>query len=146
MVYHTASCAPCYLRLSSLLVPFIGHAQDTLPNFMVDHAYFGPASFRDPQDSADFLHFRKGLRTVQPTGTKDTTNVQYRMVWREDQHGGLWSVSRGDSSLWQARAYESLDLFMGGTFVTADGRRGVLVVHDIPCGLICRNARYYVED
>ncbi len=68
------------------------------------------------------------------------------MLWREDQHGGLWSVSRGDSSLWEARAYESLDLFLGVHFETADGRRGVLVVHETPCGLICRNARYYVED
>ena len=129
-----------------LLVPFMGHAQDTLPNFMADHAYFGPAWFENSQDSADFVHFRKGLRTVQPTGTKDTTMVHYRMVWQENQHGGLWSVSRGDSSVWQARAYETLDLFMGGPFVTADGRRGVLVVHDTPCGLICRNAYYYVED
>ena len=129
-----------------LLVPFIGHAQDTLPNIMADHAYFGPAWFENPQDSADFLHFRKGLRTVHTTYTKDTTKVQYRMVWREDQHGGLWSVSRGDSSLWQARAYASLDPFMGGPFVTADGRRGVLVVQDIPCGLLCRNAWYYVEE
>ena len=68
------------------------------------------------------------------------------MLWREDQHGGLWSVSRGDSSLWQAREYESLDLSMVNSFLTADGRRGVLVVHETPCGLICRNARYYVEE
>ena len=58
------------------------------------------------------------------------------MVWREDQHGGLWSVSRGDSSVWQAREYASLDPFMGGPFVTADGRRGVLVVHETPCGYL----------
>ncbi|MBL0045236.1 MAG: hypothetical protein IPP33_12845 [Flavobacteriales bacterium] len=129
-----------------LLMPFIGHAQDTLPNYLADHAYFGPARYANATDSADFSHFRNGLRSVHSTGTKDTTKVQYRMVWREDQHGGLWSVSRGDSSVWQAREYESLDLFMGGPFVTADGRRGVLVVHERPCGLICRNAWYYVED
>lgn len=129
-----------------LLVPFIGRAQNTLPSFMADDAYFGPAWFASATDSADFSQFRKGLRTVQPTGTKDTTQVPYRMRWREDQHGGLWSVSRGDSSVWQARETGSLDLFMGGPFVTADGRRGVLVVHDIPCGLICRNTWYYVED
>ena len=99
-----------------LLVPYIGHAQDTLPNLMADHAYFGPARYANATDSADFSQFRNGLRTVQPTGTKDTTQVRYRMVWREDQHGGLWSVSRGDSSLWQARGYESLDLFMGGPY------------------------------
>ncbi len=129
-----------------LLVPFIGHAQDTLPNFMVDHMYFRPAWYANATDSADFLHFRKGLRTVPPTNTKDTTMVQYRMVWKEDQHGGVWSVSRGDNSVWQARAYDLPDLFMGVPFVTADGRRGVLVVHDRPCGLICRNAFYYVEE
>lgn len=129
-----------------LLVPFVGHAQDTLPNFMADHAYSGPARFANATDSADFLQFRKGLRTVQPTNTKDTTLVRYRMLWREDQHGGMWSVSRGDGTVWQARDQGPLDLFMGGPFVTADGRRGVLVVHDIPCGLICRNSWYYVED
>lgn len=129
-----------------LLVPFIGHAQDTLPDLMADHAYFRPARYMNATDSADFSRFRNGLRTVRPAGTKDTTKVQYRMVWREDQYGGLWSVSRGDSSVWQARDYESLDLFMGVPFVTAEGRRGVLVVHDIPCGLICRHAWYYVEE
>ena len=129
-----------------VLVPFIGHAQDTLPNYLADHAYFRSASFETPQDSADFLRFRNGLRMVQPTSTKDTAMVRHRMVWREDQHGGQWSVSRGDSSVWQPHAYEALDLFMGGPFVTADGRRGMLVVHDTPCGLICRNAWYYVEE
>ncbi len=135
-----------FLASLLLLMPYIGHAQDTLPNVMADHAYFGPIWFANATDSADFSQFRNGLRTVQPTGTKDTTVVRYRMLWREDQHGGRWSVSRGDSSLWQARAYETLDLFMGGPFVTADGRRGVLVVHETPCGLICRNAYCYVED
>jgi len=129
-----------------LLVPYIGHAQDTLPNLMADHAYFGPARFANATDSADFSQSRNRLRSVPPTGTKDTTKVRYRMVWREDQHGGLWSVSRGDSSLWEARAYESLDLFLGVHFETADGRRVVMVVHETPCGLICRNARYYMED
>ena len=129
-----------------LLVPFIGHAQDTLPNFMVDHMYFRPARYANATDSADFLHFREGLRTVPPADTKDSAKVQYRMLWQEDQHGGLWSVSRGDNSVWEARAYELLHLFMGVPFVTADGRRGVLVVHDRPCGLICRNAFYYVEE
>ena len=129
-----------------LLVPFMGHAQDTLPSFMADQGSFGPARYKYATDSADFWRFRNGLRTVRPAGTKDTTQVRYRMVWREDQHGGLWSVSRGDSSVWQAHEYESLDLFMGVPFVTAEGRRGVLVVHEIPCGLICRHAWYYVEE
>ena len=129
-----------------LLVPFMGHAQDTLPDLMAEHAYFSPAWYKNATDSADFSRFRKGLRTVRPTGTKDTAQVQYRMVWREDQHGGLWSVSRGDSSVWQAREYGSLDLSTRVPFVTAEGRRGELVVHDIPCGLICRHAWYYVEE
>jgi len=129
-----------------LLVPVLGHAQDTLRNYMADHAYFGPASFASATDSADFSRFRNGLRTAHLTGTTDTAKVQYRLVWREDQHGGLWTVSRGDSSVWQRREFEALDLFMGGPFVTADGRRGMLVVHEIPCGLICRKAWYYVED
>ncbi len=58
-----------------LLVPNIGHAQDPLPNVMADHAYFGPIWFASATDSAAFSNFRNGLRTVQPTGTQDTTMV-----------------------------------------------------------------------
>jgi hypothetical protein len=28
----------------------------------------------------------------------------------------------------------------------ADGRRGFMVVHETPCGLICRDTVYYVEE
>ena len=31
-------------------------------------------------------------------------------------------------------------------FRMPDGRRGVLIIHDEPCGLICRDTGYYVED
>ena len=129
-----------------LLVPFMGHAQDTLPNYLADHLYFGPAQYENATDSAAFWHFRNGLRTFDPTTTKDTTMVQYRMVWQVDQHGGLWSVSRRDGTVWQAPEYESLNFFVGQPYLTAEGRRGVLVVHDTPCGLICRNAWCYVEE
>ena len=129
-----------------LLLGTIGRAQDTLPDIMDDHAYFGPIHFANSSDSADFMHFRRGLRMVQRSDAQDTMKVQYRMVWREDQHGGFGSVSRVDSSVWQPPEKVLLGLFMGGPFVTADGRRGMLVVHDTPCGLICRNAWYYVEE
>lgn len=128
-----------------LFLPCIGLAQDPLPPFMDDHLYFGSARYANAQDSADFMRFRSGL-TMDTLARTTDTKVHYRMLWQEDQHGGMWRVGRGDSSLWQVRAYESLDHFMGAPFVTADGRRGVLVVHEMPCGLICRTAWYYVED
>lgn len=71
-----------------LLVPFIGHAQDTLPNYLADHAYFGPASFETPRTAPTSCISAKGWRMVPPTNTKDTTKVLYRMLWRDDQHGG----------------------------------------------------------
>lgn len=128
-----------------LFLPCIALAQEPLPPFMDDHLYFGAPRYAQATDSAEFMRFRSGLKVDTLPRTVDTT-VRYRLLWQEDQHGGLWLVGRGDSSLWEARAYEQLGLFMGVPFVTADGRRGVLVVQEMPCGLICRNAWYYVED
>lgn len=129
-----------------LLLPYFAHAQDTLPHDMTDHLYFGPARYENVKDSAEFARFRKGLRTVAPTLSKDTTTIRYRMVWQEDQHGGMWMVSRGDGSLLKHSVNEANDWFMGQPFRTYDGRRGVVVVHDTPCGMICRSVWYYVEE
>lgn len=128
-----------------LFLPCIALAQEPLPHLMDDHLYFGVPRYAQATDSAEFMRFRSGLKVDTLSRTADTT-VRYRLLWQEDQHGGLWMVSRGDSSLWEALAFDPLDPFMGGPFVTADGQRGVLVVHEMPCGLICRNAWYYVEE
>lgn len=131
-----------------LLLPCLGHAQDTLPYYMADHMYFSPANFANAQDSAEFTQFRAGLRTVEPTSPADTARIHYRMVWQENQHGVIWTVTRGDGSVIRASMAGSLVPYdqMNLRFATADGRRGVLVMHEIPCGLICRSARYYVDD
>ncbi len=131
-----------------LLLPCFVQAQDTLPDHMADHRFFGPRHFANATDSVEFTQFRSGLKMVDTTASKDTTTFHYRMVWSEGQHGGHWTVSRGDGSVIRT----TLDIpppFGDGMnlhFLTADGRRGMLIVHDIPCGMICRSARYYVEE
>ena len=135
-----------FAHIALLLLPFVGQAQDTPPHFMGDHLYFGPAYFENARDSAEFTFFRTGLRRLDPTLPTDTTTAQYRMVWQENQHGGFWMVSRGDGSLLRHTGNHMFDPSMSYPFRTANGRRGVVVTHDIPCGLIRRTTWYYVED
>jgi hypothetical protein len=72
-----------------LLLPNFGHAQDTLPYFMADHLYFGPARYENAVPH--------GLKTADRTLLTDTTRVHYRMVWQEDQHGGRNRLHRTPS-------------------------------------------------
>ncbi len=113
---------------------------------MDGHSFFGPAHYENAKDSVEFTQFRTGMRSVDPTGTTNTTIARYRMLWQEDQHGGSWSVGRGDSTLLQPSTTAALALRFGLPFRTADGKSGVVVVHETPCGLVCRSAYYYVED
>jgi hypothetical protein len=128
-----------------LLLPCLCPAQDTLSYSLVDHHYFGPVHFANAKDSAEFTQFRKGVRTIGRTLPIGTT-THYRMVWQENQHGGLWSVGRGDGSLPKYAPNEEFELFIRLPFLTPEGRRGLMIVHEIPCGLICRTAWYYVEE
>lgn len=131
-----------------LLLPICTHAQDPLFSRMDDHVYFGAPNYNSPQDSADFALFRKSL--VQPGSNlePDTTMVSYHLVWREIQRGGLWTVSRGDGSLRKASPTEAIFASdqISIAFRTADGRSGLFLMFEEPCGLICRSALYYVEE
>lgn len=134
-------------NLIVLLLAFQTRAQDTLPPPMSDHFYFGPVHFASVQDSADFVQFRKGLRWEEAAPTSDTTTIRYRMEWAENLHGGMAMITRGEGSLRLTVENRPLDWFGSRHhYRTADGRRGVLVVHDIPCGLVCRDSWYYVEE
>jgi len=128
-----------------LLVPYIGHAQDT-PTTFQDDDLFGPTFFASAANSADYSHFRQGLTWEQLVSSTDTTTTQYRQVWVEGLHGGIAMIARGDGSVMPYRADQDIVLFEVIPFRMADGRRGLAVAHETPCGLICRDTGYYVED
>jgi hypothetical protein len=131
-----------------LLLPCLGHAQDTLPDLMYDHLYFGPAHYENAKDSAEFTRFRAGLKSADAFLPTDATTGHFRMVWQEDQHGGSTMVRRGDGSLLSLpnNAVPPDVFLLARCFRAADGRRGFLRSHETPCGLICRSAWYYVEE
>ena len=76
------------------------------------------------------------------------TTTQYRMLWRENQHGGMTLLSRGDSSLIKAPVHRGFSVYSETSipFSTADGRRVLVLTHEVPCGLICRTTWYSVEE
>jgi hypothetical protein len=121
-------------------------AQDVTPT-LTDELPFGYphwASAADSADRADFAEFRKAIAMVDET--LETTTGAYRAVWHINEHGGMVWVSRGDGSLWRIEASSVIGLSMHLPFRMTDGRRGFMVVHDTPCGLICRDTVYYVEE
>lgn len=128
-----------------LLLPQFAHAQDPLPVFQDDHL-FGPTYWANAVDSVDFTAFRSALQLTDPSQDGDTTSVTYRMVWRKNEHGGVAVVSRGDSSELRVAGKALIGIFENLPFRMPDGRRGVLMIHDVPCGLICRDTMYYVEE
>lgn len=129
-----------------LLLPLVARAQDPT-TVQPDGSPFGYphwASAADSTDSADFAEFRKAMSMVDET--LETTTGVYRAVWHINEHGGMVAVSRGDSSLWRIEASSVIGVFMQIPYRMADGRRGFMRVHETPCGLICRDTVYYVED
>ena len=132
-----------YLLSFLLLFPLLAHAQEPLPTFQ-DEFPFGHPHWASEADSADYSAFRKAISMVEET--LETMSGDYREVWRVGEHGGLAMVSRGDGSLWRIEGTSIIGLFMHIPFRMADGRRGFMVVHETPCGLICRDTVYYVEE
>lgn len=128
------------------LLPFFAQAQEPAPPPRNDHWFYGPAIFENTQDSAAFMQFRYGLAADANLPT-DTT-IRYRMLWRENQHGGLTLFSRGDSSLIKAPEHGAFSVYSEASipFRTKDGRRVLVLTHDVPCGLICRSVCYYMEE
>lgn len=136
------------LLLAYLLafVPCFGQAQGTPTSIAAEHHFLGRPYYENAQDSADFARFCMDLRFVEGTLLTDTVDTAYRLQWIVSEHGGSSSISRGDSSILQHEPTSSWGLFPSLSFQLADGRRGVQVFHEIPCGLICRSTLYYIED
>jgi hypothetical protein len=72
----------------------------------------------------------------------------YLLVWVTSKHGGLFAVTRGDGS---APALSRKNILGGAKefalpFRTANCKRGLWIVSDIPCGLICRTMWYNAEE
>lgn len=126
-----------------LLLPLVARAQDPTTD-QFHGSPFGYPHWATAADSADFTAFRKGISLVEET--LETPTGVYRAVWHINEHGGMVAVSRGDSSLWRIEASSLIGLSMHLPFRMTDGRRGFMVVHETPCGLICRDTVYYVED
>lgn len=134
------------LVLLLVIAPCFGHAQDTLPPVVEEHRLFGRPYYPNVQDSADFTQFWKDLRFAKGTWPSDTVANTYRLRWIVDEHGGSSSISRGDSGILHHEPGTPWDFFLSQPFQLADGRRGLQLAHEIPCGLICRTTWYYVED
>lgn len=124
---------------------FCAKAQDWPTTFHDDHL-FGQTYFASAADSVDFTAFRSALQLTDPSQDGDTTTVTYRLVWRIAEHGGIAAISRGDRSEPRLARRELLGFFENNPFRLPDGRRGFMVVHETPCGLICRDTMYYVEE
>jgi len=122
---------------------FCGTAQDASPPRSAAYP-FGHTYWASAADSADFTAFRAGISWVEET--LETPSGDYHAVWRIGEHGGVAVVSRGDRTLWRIEGSSLIGLSMHLPFRMADGRRGFMVVHETPCGLICRDTVYYVED
>ncbi len=119
-------------------------AQDWPTTFQDDHL-FGPTYYASAADSVDFTAFRSALQLTDPSHDGDTTTVTYRLVWLIAEHGGIAAISRGDSSELRLAGRELLGFFESIPFRLPDGLRGFMVAHETPCGLICRDTMYYVE-
>ena len=127
-------------------VPCLGQAQGTPASIAAEHHFLGRLYYQNAQDSADFTRFRQDLRFVDGSAPTDTVDTTYRLQWIVSEHGGMSIINRGDSSILQHEPASSWGLFPSLSFQLADGRRGVQVFHEIPCGLICRSTLYYIED
>jgi hypothetical protein len=102
--------------------------------------------FESAADSVDLTAFVKTIQRTDPSQDGDTTTVTYRLVWRKNERGGVAVVSRGDGSELRVAGRTLIGFFETHQFRMPDGRRGVLMIHDEPCGLICRDTMYYVEE
>jgi len=130
----------------ALLLSAVMHAQDPLTVLYDEQFHFGPPRYENPEDSAAYAQFRKGLQRAEPN--MEPANSHYRMVWREHQQGGRHTVSRGDgTTVMPTRGDSGVDeFFLYAHFRTADGRDVILVTYERPCAMICRSAIYYVAE
>lgn len=134
--------------LPILLVSYALQAQDTLQARLNEYAHSDLVWFPEPQDRAEFVAFRSGLKMADPQATTNTTTIRYHQAWSEELRGGLVTVKRGNGNTLEYRAMAAISLLdkMFYPFTSSDGRRGVVMIVEEPCGLVCRSMWYYVEE
>lgn len=142
MIIHTSICALLLLSISA------AYGQAGSVPTRPAQAFHGPTVFTSPADSADYVKFMSGMQRADLGTPVEGPVSGYRLVWTTSEHGGLFAATRGDGS---APALREKDHLSGARefalpFRTAEGKRGLSVVSDMPCGLICRTVWYYVEE
>ncbi len=102
----------------------------------------------DPADSAAFGQFIRGMRPMDLGDPEQGQASGYRLAWVVSEHGGPTAVTRSDGSAPALRDKHTLigPIEFALPFRTAAGKRGLSIVSDIPCGLICRTTWYFVEE
>lgn len=141
MIIHTTTCALLLLSISAAC----GQAASVPAR--PEQAFHGPTLFASAADSADYVQFMSGMQRAELGTPVEGPVSGYRLVWITSEHGGMFAASRGDGS---APALREKDLLSDARefalpFRTAEGKRGLSVVSDKPCALICRTVWYYVE-
>jgi hypothetical protein len=147
-VQHFMAMYRILLCASMLLLVDVAHAQvSPFPNdrSMETVPYGMPV---DTSDSAGFAAFLNGLQWADLGEPVVGPVSGYRLAWTLSQHGGMSAVTRGDGSAPASgdRTMLLIDREFVLPFRTAEGKRGLSVVSDTPCGLICRTTWYYVEE
>lgn len=142
MIIHTASCALLLLSVG------VVYSQERSVPVGLARPTHRPVAFANPADSMDYVHFMNGLQHMDLGTSVEGSVSGYRLVWITSEHGGMIVASCGNGS---APALREKDLLSGAQefalpFRTSEGKRGLSVVSDIPCGLICRTVWYYVEE
>lgn len=142
MIIHTTTCALLLLSISAAC----GQAGSVPAR--PERAFHGPTLFAIAADSADYVQFMSGMQRADLGTVVEGPVSGYRLVWITSEHGGMIGVTRGDGSAPASRDrnMQLIDREFVLPFRTAEGKRGLSVVSDIPCGLICRTVWYYVEE
>ncbi|MEZ4755717.1 MAG: hypothetical protein R2817_02695 [Flavobacteriales bacterium] len=142
MIIHTTSCAMLLLSITAAYCQ--AGAVPTRPA----EAFHGPVVFASAADSADYVQFMSGMQRADLGTPVEDPVSGYRLVWITSERGGLTAVTRGDGSAPALRETSSRvgPLEFALPFRTGDGKHGLTIVSDIPCGLICRTTWYYVQE
>jgi len=142
MIIHTTNCALLLLSIGAAC----GQA-GSVPT-RPEEAFHGPAFFASVADSSDYVQFMSGMQRADLGTMVEGPVSGYRLVWITSEHGGIFGATRGDGSApaSRERTMQLINREFVLPFRTAEGKRGLSVVSDIPCGLICRTVWYYVEE
>ena len=132
-----------------LLLTACAQAQPGVQVFEPNPLYDVPIVYDSPEDSAAFARFLEGFQVMDPPSETGVSGPgRYRMVWEDRMQGGMRHVIRGDGEWLKDHAMAGPSGFgpFQSPFLTADGKRGVMVTHEWPCALVCVVTSYYVEE